>query len=178
MLAAHGAVILDADQFAREAVAVGTPGLKEVISRFGPRVVEPGGELDRAALAAIVFSDEQARRDLEAIVHPAVGQMIQQGIADNSATDNVVVIVSPLLVEMSMSEICDLVVVLDLDEETQVARAVARGMTEADARSRIAAQGSRELRTSAADLVLDNGGTLEELRESVERLWVETILRR
>jgi dephospho-CoA kinase len=177
MLAAKGAVILDADEFAREAVDVGTPGLKEVVSRFGPRVLQPGGALDRAALAAIVFSDEQARRDLEAIVHPAVRRLFEQGIAANSGTDNVVVIASPLLVEMGMHEMCDVVVVLDLDEETQVARAVERGMQEADARARIAAQGSRARRASAADILVDNGGSLEALRESVDRLWAETILR-
>jgi dephospho-CoA kinase len=171
MLASKGAVVLDADEFAREAVGAGTAGLEQVVARFGPAVLQPGGELDRAALACIVFSDERARRDLEAIVHPAVWQMIEQGIAANSGTDKVVVITSPLLVEMGMNEMCDVVVVLDLDKETQVGRAVERGMNEADARARIAAQGSRELRNEAADIIVDNDGAPEALRASVEGLW-------
>jgi dephospho-CoA kinase len=171
MLASKGAIVLDADEFAKEAVDVGTAGLKQVVFRFGPAVVQSGGELDRAALAAIVFSDAGARRDLEAIVHPAVWRMIEQGIAANSGTDKVVVIASPLLVEMGMDEMCDVVVVLDLDPETQVARAVERGMKEADARARIAAQGSRELRNEAADIIVDNDGAPEALRASVEGLW-------
>ena len=177
ILESKGAVVLDADEFARRAVDPGAEGLDAVVVRFGPTVLQPGGELDRAALAAIVFSDEQARHDLEAIVHPAVRRMILEGLEANSDSDGVVVIVSPLLVEMGMEQTCDLVVVLDLDEETQVARAVKRGMQEADARARIAAQGSRQLRTDAADIVLDNSGELQELRERVERLWAETILR-
>lgn len=97
--------------------------------------------------------------------------MIEQGIAANSGTDKVVVIASPLLVEMGMGEMCDVVVVLDLDPETQVARAVERGMKEADARARIAAQFSRELRNEAADIIVDNDGAPEALRASVEGLW-------
>lgn len=173
MLASKGAVILDADEFARQAVALGTPELSQVISRFGPQVVEPSGQLDRAALATIVFSDEQARRDLEAIVHPAVWRMIEQAISARAGTDAIVVIVSPLLVEMGMHRLCDVVVVLDVDGDIQVARAVDRGMDEADARARIAAQGSRELRNSAADIVLENEDGLEGLQAGVDRLWAD-----
>jgi dephospho-CoA kinase len=171
MLASHGAVILDADDFARAAVARGTPGFDAVVTRFGPEIVGVDGELDRPRLATLVFGDEAARRDLEAIVHPFVRKAIADGITANAATDRVVVLVNPLLIEMGTHRDCDVVIVMSVDPETQVARSVARGMDEADVRARMAAQLPLEERATHANVVLDNEGDEEELALQVERLW-------
>ena len=171
MLARHGAVILDADGFAREAVARGTPGFDAVLARFGREIVGPDGELDRPKLARLVFGDEAARRDLEAIVHPFVRQAIADGITENAASERVVVLVNPLLIEMGTHRDCDVVIVMSVDPETQVARSVARGMDEADVRSRMAAQLPLEERAAHANVVLENEGNQEELAAHVERLW-------
>jgi dephospho-CoA kinase len=171
MLARHGAVILDADGFARAAVARGTPGFDAVVTRFGPEIVGEDGELDRPRLATLVFGNEGARRDLEAIVHPFVRKAIADGITANAGTDRVVVLVNPLLIEMGTHRDCDVVIVMSVDPETQVARSVARGMNEADVRARMAAQLPLEERAAHANVVLDNEGDEEELALQVERLW-------
>src|SRR2546427_12562082 len=128
MIADRGAVILDADVFARAAVSGGTAALDRVVERFGREVLEPSGELDRTRLASIVFADESSRRDLEAIIPPEVRRMVAEGVGANAETDNVVVVVNPLLIEMGMQSDCDVVVLVSADEQTQVARSVARGM--------------------------------------------------
>lgn len=171
MLAARGAVVLDADAFARDAVRVGSEGLERVVARFGPGIVGGDGELDRAALAAIVFADRSALDDLEAIVHPEVRRMIADGIASHLDTRDVVVLVNPLLIEMGTHRDCDLVVVVSVSPETQVGRSVARGMREDDVRARIGAQLPLEERARHADVLIDNEGPLEELAGQVERLW-------
>jgi dephospho-CoA kinase len=171
MLASHGAGILDADDFARAAVARGTPGFDAVVTRFGPEIVGADGELDRPRLATLVFGDDDARRDLEAIVHPFVRKAIADGITGNAATDRVVVLVNPLLIEMGTHRDCDVVIVMSVDPETQVARSVARGMDEADVRARMAAQLPLEERAAHANVVLDNEGDEQELALQVERLW-------
>ncbi|HJX07106.1 MAG TPA: dephospho-CoA kinase [Actinomycetota bacterium] len=171
LLAHHGAVILDADAFARDAVRAGTDALGAVVRRFGDEVLGPDGELDRARLAAIVFADREALGDLEAIIHPEVRRMIADGIGSHLDTDHVVVLVNPLLIEMGTHRDCDVVVVVSASRETQVARSVARGMDEADVRSRIDAQLPLDARAQAADVLLDNEGTREELEAEVEVLW-------
>jgi dephospho-CoA kinase len=171
MLASHGAVILDADDFARAAVARGTPGFDAVVTRFGPEIVGADGELDRPRLATLVFGDDDERRDLEAIVHPFVRKAIADGITANAATDRVVVLVNPLLIEMGTHRDCDVVIVMSVDPETQVARSVARGMDEADVRARMAAQLPLEERAAHANVVLDNEGDEQQLALQVERLW-------
>jgi dephospho-CoA kinase len=171
MLADRGAVVLDADRFARDAVVSGSPGFDAVVNRFGLALIGPDGQLDRPALATIVFADDEARRDLEAIVHPEVRRQISAGIAANAGTDRVVVLESPLLIETGMHRDCDVVVVVAADPDTRVARLVARGMDEADARARMAAQGSLEAASAAADVLLDNDGRPGELEAQVERLW-------
>jgi dephospho-CoA kinase len=171
MLADRGAVVLDADRFARDAVVSGSPGFDAVVNRFGLALIGPDGQLDRPALATIVFADDEARRDLEAIVHPEVRRQISAGIAANAGTDRVVVLESPLLIETGMHRDCDVVVVVAADSDTRVARLVARGMDEADARARMAAQGSLEAASAAADVLLDNDGRPGELEAQVERLW-------
>jgi dephospho-CoA kinase len=171
LLAERGALILDADAFARDAVRAGTPGFDRVVARFGADLVAPDGELDRAALAAIVFNDEAALRDLEAIVHPEVRRMIEQGVSDNAATDRVVVLVNPLLIEMGTHRDCDVVVVVSASPETQLERVIARGMDRQDAEARMANQLPVDERAAHADVLLDNDGGLAELERQVDRLW-------
>jgi dephospho-CoA kinase len=173
MLADRGAVILDADVFARAAVERGTPAYERVVGRFGPSVVAAGGELDRAKLASIVFGDAESLRDLEAIVHPEVHRMTAEGLAASAPSDNVVVLVNPLLIEMGDHERCDVVVVVVAAPETRIARLVARGMDEADARARLAAQRPLEQKTALAHVVLHNEGDLDELERQVDGLWTE-----
>lgn len=171
LLAERGAVILDADAFAKEAVAAGTDGLRRVAERFGPDIVGSDGELDRAKLADIVFADADARADLEAIVHPFVRARIADGITENVATERIVVLVNPLLIEMGTHRDCDVVVSIAVPPETQVERSVARGMDADDVRARIAAQLSPTERAPHSDVVLDNEGSPDELHRQVDRLW-------
>jgi dephospho-CoA kinase len=177
LLADHGAVILDADAFARDAVRKGTDALGAVVRRFGADVLGPDGELDRARLAGIVFSDREALDDLEAIVHPEVRRMIAEGIQSHIDTDGVVVLVNPLLIEMGTHRDCDVVVVVSASPETQVARSVARGMEESDVRARLDAQLPLDQRARAADVLLDNEGTREELAAEVQVLWEDLAAR-
>jgi dephospho-CoA kinase len=173
MLAERGALILDADEFAREAVTVGSEGLDAVVRRFGRGVLLEDGSLDRAKLAEVVFADEQSRRDLEAIVHPYVRQRIADGVTQNASSDRVVVLVNPLLIEMGTHRDCDVVVVVSASPETQVRRSVERGMGEEDVRARIAAQLPLDERARQADVLIDNEGTVEELEGQVVALWAD-----
>jgi dephospho-CoA kinase len=174
LLASRGAVVVDADRIAREVVEPGTPGLAAVVAAFGPGVLAPDGSLDRPALAAVVFADPQARARLDGIVHPLVRRRAGELIA-GLPDDAVVVHDVPLLVETGQAGGYDLVVVVETDQETRVARLVGRGLTAADARARIAAQATDEQRRAVADVVLDNSGTPEELAAQVDRLWADRI---
>lgn len=174
LLDERGALIVDADVIAREVVAAGTPGLAAVAAAFGDGVLAPDGSLDRPALAAVVFADPEARRRLDAIVHPLVRARAGE-LAAAAPPDAVVVHDVPLLVETGQAGRYDLVLVVEADAETRVARLVRRGMTEDDARARIAAQATDEQRRAVADVVLDNSGTREELAAQVERFWTERV---
>ena len=169
-LAEHGAVVIDADAIAREVVEPGTPGLAAVVERFGPGVLTPEGALDRPGLAGIVFADEQARQDLNGIVHPLVGARTAELMAQ-AADDAIVVYDVPLLVEGGMASGFDVVVVVLADEPTRLHRLAQRGMPEADARARMAAQATDEQRRAVADEVIDNSGSLADLRAQVDALW-------
>jgi len=171
LLAEHGAVVIDYDLLAREAVEPGMPALAAIVERFGSSILLPDGTLDRPALGAIVFGDDAARRDLEAITHPAIGELAWA--RDGAAPEGAVIVHDhPLLVEVGLAGFVDLVVVVDVPEEIQVDRLVRlRGMTEADALARIAAQSSRDDRLAAADIVLDNSGLPDELAAAVNALW-------
>jgi dephospho-CoA kinase len=171
-LAARGAMIIDADVLAREVVEPGTPALAAILDRFGMGVLKDG-RLDRARLAEIVFADPIARRDLEQIVHPAVQARAAE--LERAAGDAAIVVhVIPLLVETGQREDFDLVVTVDADHETQIQRLMARnGFTRAEAESRIAAQASRDDRTLAADVVVDNTGNMAQLTEQIDALWTE-----
>ena len=172
LLAARGAVVIDADRLAREVVEPGTPGLAAVVRRFGTGVLAPDGSLDRPALGRLVFADPGLRRDLEAILHPAVRARAAELTA--AAPDGAVVVqVIPLLVETGQQDAFDLVVVVDVPPEVQLARVRDRdGLDEAGAHARMAAQASREARLAAADVVITNGGSLADLEAQVDRLWV------
>jgi dephospho-CoA kinase len=177
LLAAHGAVVIDYDLLAREAVEPGSPGLEAIAERFGTGVIAADGTLDRPALAAIVFADQAALTDLNAITHPAIWELA--AARERAAgPDAIVVHDNPLLVEMGAAKHCDVVVVVDVPEDVQVARLVSsRGMSEDEARSRIAAQASRRQRTGAADLVIDNTGPMDELTLIVGGTWDELVSR-
>jgi dephospho-CoA kinase len=174
-LAAHGAVIIDADVAARAVVAPGAPGLARVAEAFGAGVLGPDGALDRERLGAIVFADPASRTALNGIVHPLVGQWMR--VADQVAVDTAdgdVVIVHdvPLLAENRRADDFDLVIVVDVPPELQLERLVTqRGMTPDQARARMATQASREQRLALADLVIDNSGSLQDLDRRVDAVW-------
>jgi dephospho-CoA kinase len=174
LLAARGAVVVDADRIAREVVEPGTPGLGAVVEAFGDRVLTPAGALDRPAVAAIVFADADARRRLDGIIHPLVRQRAAE-LARAAPEDAVVVHDVPLLVETGQAASYDVVLVVEAALETRLARLVERGLPETDARARIAAQATDEERRAVADVVLDNSGTREELAAQVDRFWTERV---
>jgi dephospho-CoA kinase len=171
-LAARGAIIIDADVLAREVVEPGSPALAAIIDRFGEQVVTEG-RLDRPRLAHLVFADPLARRDLERIVHPAV--RVRAAELERAAGPAAIVVhVIPLLVETGQQGDFDLVVTVDVDHETQIQRLMARNeFTRAEAESRVAAQATREDRKIAADVVVDNTGSVTQLREQIDALWAE-----
>ena len=167
MLRDLGVVVVDADALAREVVAPGTPGLASVVAEFGPDVLGADGALDRAALGRLVFGDPARRAALEAIVHPLVRARAAE--LESSAPDEALVVHDiPLLVETGQADRFDAVLVVDVPTQVQVDRAVRdRGWPAEEARSRIAAQASRDDRLAVATYVLDNTGTREDLRQRV-----------
>ncbi len=176
-LAAHGAVVVDADLLAREVVEPGTDGLAEVVARLGPEVLGPDGALDREEVGRRVFVDDEARRRLEAVIHPRVRQRAAE-IERRAADGAVVVHDIPLLVETGQQDDFDVVVVVDAPDDVQTERLVSvRGMDADEARSRIAAQASRERRLAAADEVVDNSGDRSALDAQVDALWHRLVSR-
>jgi dephospho-CoA kinase len=170
ILAELGALVIDADALAREVVARGTPGLDAVVAEFGPGVLTPEGDLDRPAMGRLVFGDDAARRRLEAIIHPLVIERMAE-IEATAGEDDVVVHDIPLLAEGGRADTFDAVVVVDAPRDLQVERMLGdRGWTREDAESRIAAQATREERRAIATHVIDNNGTLEELRARVKEV--------
>lgn len=171
LLAERGAVIVDADQVVRDVQQPGSPVLAKMAERFGPQVIAADGSLDRAAVAAVVFSDPDALKDLNKIVHPAVGLEMNRRVMAERDTDHVVVMDIPLLTE-NPREGLQAVIVVDVDPEVQVVRLVqGRGFDETDARARIAKQATREQRLATATHVVDNSGTLDDLVPQVDRLY-------
>ena len=164
-----GVPVIDADEVAREVVAPGTPGLQAVVRRFGQQLLDPAGALKRGALRALIFQDPQARHDLEAILHPLIRSRME-ALAD-ATTGPYVVMAIPLLVEGGPSDRVDRILVVDADESAQVQRVQARDhVDDSQARAILAAQASRAQRLSVADDVLENRGTVAELRQAVEKL--------
>lgn len=174
LLHERGAVVLDTDAFARDALSLHGAAYAATLARFGPGIGNPGGEIDRAALAAIVFSDPGARRDLEAIVHPVVEARVLEQLDRERLPGRVVVVDIPLLVETDARRRYDFdgVLVVDAPVDLAVARLIAtRRMDEASARARVAAQIDRATRLRAADFIVMNYGTLAELVQMTERAW-------
>jgi dephospho-CoA kinase len=174
-LAELGALVIDADALAREVVAPGTDGLAEVVAAFGPGVLSADGTMDRTAVGAIVFGDDEKRRRLEAIIHPRVRERSTRMIA--AAPPNAVVVNDvPLLVEAGMASHFDLVIVVMASEEVRLARLVqTRGMTEEAVRARFVAQATDEQRRAVADVEVVNEGTLDELYATVDAVWEQAI---
>ncbi|QRX91700.1 dephospho-CoA kinase [Streptomyces noursei] len=171
LLASYGAVIVDADKIAREVVEPGTPGLAAVVEEFGAEVLAADGTLDRPKLGALVFSDQEKLKALNAIVHPLVGARSAE-LEASAGPDAVVVHDVPLLTENGLAPLYDLVVVVDATPQTQLERLVRlRGMAEDEVRRRMAAQATREERLAIADLVIDNDGPLEALEAQVREVW-------
>jgi dephospho-CoA kinase len=170
-----GAVVIDSDLLARDVVAPGTPGLSAVADEFGPRVLSDDGRLDRTALGALVFADEAARRRLEAILHPLI--RARSAEIETAAPAGVLVVHDiPLLVESGQAELFDAVLVVDVPVPTQVDRMVRdRGWTREQAEARVAAQADRETRLRAATHVIENTGTVDDLRERVTEVVDELV---
>jgi dephospho-CoA kinase len=173
LLAAHGAVVIDADAVAREVVGLRTPGLAEVVAAFGPGVLRPGGSLDRARLGEIVFAEPDLRARLNAIVHPKVAARMSE-LEQAAGAAGIVVHDVPLIAENGLAGAYDLVVVVDAPARVQLDRLMTRrGMTREQAEARMAAQASRPQRLAIAGLVIDNSGSLSELGRQVGELWTE-----
>lgn len=171
LLAARGAVIIDADAIVREIQEPGSPVIDQLVETFGPTVVDADGALDRQAMANIVFTDPDALKKLNAIVHPAVGAEMNRRVIAQRETHNVVVLDIPLLTENPREGLQGRIVV-DVPEELQIARLVEfRGFSEDDARARMSRQATREERLSKADFVVDNSGTRDDLVAQVDALW-------
>jgi dephospho-CoA kinase len=172
LLAAKGAVVVDADAVVHELQRPGTAVFEAMVDRFGNAIVAADGSLDRSAVADIVFNDPDALADLNGIVHPAVGAEIVRRMDELSTTDAVVVLDVPLMVESARRYPVAGLIVVDVDPEVALRRLVEqRGMREDDARARIARQASREERRARADVVIENSGSLDDLAAQVDRAW-------
>ena len=171
-LVAKGAVLIDADALVREVQAKDGPAFAPIVEHFGPSVVGPDGELDRQAIADIVFQDKEQMAVLTGITYPLIGTRMAERLAEEAGTDHIVILDIPLLVESTRDPVHSHVIVVDCPEDVAVARLVEfRGFTEADARARIARQATREDRLAKADFVIDNAGTEADLDTEVARCW-------
>ena len=171
MLADHGAIVIDADVIARRIVEPGSPVLARLADEFGADIVDDDGTLKRALLAERAFASDRATRHLNEITHPAIRELAEVELAEAEAGASVVVYEMPLLVETGQVSLVDAVIVVDMQPETQIERAVARGLDTDDVRSRMARQASRDQRLAAADHVIDNSGELAATAEQVDRIW-------
>ena len=177
LLVRHGAVLIDADRIAREVVEPGTPGLAAVVEAFGEDILAEDGSLDRPRLGALVFNDPEKLATLNSIVHPLVGARSRE-LEEAAPEDAVVVHDVPLLTENGLAPLYDVVIVVDASPETQLDRLVRlRGMSEEDARARMAAQATREQRRAIADIVIDNDVPLDELERRVKEVWADLVRR-
>lgn len=172
LLERRGAAVIDADQLARGAIAKGTPGFERVVDAFGPDIIAPGGDLDRSALAARIFSDPAQKAALEAIVHPDVARRFSELVDSYRTSERIVVYVTPLLVELGLAPAFDVVVVVTASPHLRVSRVASeRGLSPDDVRRRMAVQATDEQRMEVADVLIDNDGSLAELEHQVGRLW-------
>ncbi|GAB3299830.1 dephospho-CoA kinase [Parasphingorhabdus pacifica] len=174
-LAEWGAIVIDADVIAREVVRPGSAGLTELVERFGPDILDADGALDRPAMAARVFGDEESRAALNSITHPRIGARTAELMAE-APEDGIVVHDMPLLVEAGYAADYHLVVIVDAPEEDRVRRLIDRGLDESDARARIRAQATGEQRRAAADVWIDNSGPVEGVLGEVDELWQQRLV--
>ena len=172
MLARRGAVVIDADAIAREVVEPGSPALAALVERFGPDILDAGGSLDRKALAARAFADEESRKALEAITHPAIGEEFLHRISD-APEGSVVIHDVPLLVEGGMAARYAAVIVVEAPRDVRLDRLEQRGIDRADAEARMAAQASDAERREVATWIVDNSGDLDGLEEQVDAIWID-----
>ncbi|MFC8841229.1 dephospho-CoA kinase [Streptomyces griseoincarnatus] len=177
LLVQRGAVLIDADRIAREVVEPGTPGLAAVVEAFGEEILAEDGSLDRPRLGALVFNDPDKLATLNSIVHPLVGARSRE-LEEAAPEDAVVVHDVPLLTENGLARLYDVVIVVDASTGTQLDRLVRlRGMSEEDARARMAAQATREQRRAVADIVIDNDVPLDALERRIEEVWADLVRR-
>ncbi|GAA3270004.1 dephospho-CoA kinase [Streptomyces labedae] len=177
LLVERGAVLIDADRIARDVVEPGTPGLAAVVEAFGEEILAEDGSLDRPRLGALVFNDPAKLATLNSIVHPLVGARSRE-LEEAAPEDAVVVHDVPLLTENGLARLYDVVIVVDASTGTQLDRLVRlRGMSEEDARARMAAQATREQRRAVADIVIDNDVPLDALERRVEEVWADLVRR-
>jgi dephospho-CoA kinase len=174
LLGEHGAIIVDADALAREVVAPGTPGLREIAETFGNDVLKPDGSLDREALGRIVFNDPDKRRSLEAITHPRIGERTAE-LFGSAGEDDVVIHDVPLLVELNMAGLYEAVIVVEAPDKVRLERLEGRGLPREQAVERIRSQADREQRQAVATVVIDNAGDEAGLRRRVDEVWRELV---
>ncbi len=174
LLSARGAVIIDADQAARAVVQPGQPALTKVVERFGERILDADGRLSRGALAKVAFADEESRRDLEAITHPAINEEFSRRVAE-APGDAIVVLDVPLLAESEQARKrpYQTVIVVEAPREVRLARLEARGVDRADAEARMAAQADDEQRRKLATYVVDNAGDRAALERQIDKVWAD-----
>jgi dephospho-CoA kinase len=173
MLAERGAEVIDADHIARQVVMPGMPAWCKIRDHFGPGVLHPDGQLDRQALANLVFADKSKLALLNEITHPAIFARIADRLEAHHGQDVVVVLDAALLIEAGLAEGVDVVIVVHSPREIQVERLAAKGVGPSDARNRIASQLEPEKRLARADVVIDNSGSLEDLGRQVDKIWEE-----
>jgi dephospho-CoA kinase len=179
MLAARGAHVIDSDAVTRQVMEVGQPAYQQIVEVFGPTILQaPGGSIDRPALGRIVFGDPAALKTLESIVHPATRQtnlawlQERETVAQQQQRREIAVVDAIKLIEAGYPSFCDAVWVVTCDERTQIRRLVElRGMSEADARQRIAAQPPQRDKVAVADVVIDNSGSIEQTEQQVTMAW-------
>ena len=168
MLAQAGFTVIDYDLIARKIVEPGSEGISRIVAEFGPEFIDSQGNLDRARMGALVFSDKTALRTLEGITHPLI---LREAQAQAEAAAGIVIHDNPLLVEMGAHTKCDVVIVVDVSEEEQIQRMMRdRGMSEDEARQRMANQMARAERLAVADIIIDNSGDLADLKVRVDQV--------
>ena len=164
-----GAVVVDADHLARIAIERGSEGFDEVVATFGQEIIS-NGDIDRKALAAIIFNNPELKRKLESIIHPRVQQLFAQAVAQSDPSVPLIYEI-PLLVETNAAEKFDYVITVEADEELRISRLLARGMFISDIKARLANQAPSSARTEIADVVITNDGDDDQLLRQVENLW-------
>lgn len=166
----RGAVVIRSDELARQVIEPETPGQKQVISRFGIEILNDKGSIDRAKLAQIVFKDDVALKDLENIVHPLVRERTNQLMSEQTS-ETIIVNEIPLLLEKNMESLFDFLVIVISSEKNRLERLLQRGVSEDQAKARMAKQVDDQARKAAADFLIVNDGNLDQLDADVQKIW-------